>query len=188
MPRLLALSAFLFALLAVPQGARSTTVAQLEFGELVEGAERVFHGTCIDLRVEWSPDGRRLFTRATFANHEALKGEDDARAELVLPGGARDGKVLVIHGMPRFAPGDEVVLFATAAHPRSGVRVPVGLGQGVYRVYRFPDGRQLARRDTRGLQLARRGGERVAGGVDAMSLPDLTGRIRAEVARRRRGR
>ncbi len=171
-------------LVVVAAPAYSTTVAALAFEDLVDDAARVFHGTCTDVRVERGATGR-LQTRVTFSNRRALKGADDAQVEMVLPGGARDGQVLLIHGMPRFRPGEEVVLFATAPHARSGLSVPVGLAQGVYRVERTPSGEAIASRDTRGLHLVDLTGGRaqpVPGRREAIPLSDLLAQVEARVA------
>lgn len=175
--------------LLAPTVARSTTVEQLPFDRLVAQAETAFHGTCVDVRAEWDATGRRIRTRVTFAPQDTLKGPNAERFELVLPGGQRDGLTQVVHGMPRFAVGDEVVLLATAPHRRSGVRVPVGLAQGVYRVERHPGEPPIARRDTRGLHLVDLDARRaVPGKHEAIPLEDLLEQVRGEVARQRRAR
>jgi len=176
----------LAALLILASPARSTTVEQLSFERLVERAAVVFHGACTDVRAEWDGTGRRIQTRVTFAPAAVLKGQAGERLELVLPGGQRDGLTQVVHGMPRFAVGEEVVVLATAPHRRSGVAIPVGLGQGVYRVDRPAGGAPVARRDTRGLHLVDlEAGQAVPGAREALPLGDLLERVRAEVARQR---
>lgn len=164
--------------------ARPTTVEALSAEDLVERAEAIVWGDVVQVRAGW--EGRRIYTEVQVAPRETLKGQPAATVRLKLPGGEVDGVVSVFHGMPRFDLGEEVVVHTTAAHARSGVRVPVGLGQGVHHVVRPAHGAAVATRDTRELHLVRPG---VAGGRtgtrDEVALDDLLGSIRAEVARQR---
>ncbi len=169
--------------------ARSTTVERLPLEALVERSETVAHGDCVAVRTEWDAGRTRIYTRVSIAPREVLKGgagADRALLELVLPGGELDGMAYVVHGMPRARVGEELVVFATAAHPRSGVRLPCGLGQGLWTVERAGRAAPAAVRDTRELRLVERGvagGE--AGGVERAPLDDLLARVRAEAARQR---
>lgn len=164
--------------------ARPTTVEALDPEELVARAEAIVWGDVVRVQVE--REGRRIFTHVEVAPRETLKGQAAPTVSLKLPGGVLDGVAMVFHGMPRFEAGEEVVLHATPAHPRSGVRVPVGLGQGVHRVLRPAHGRALATRDTRELHMVMPGGAGArAGAREEVPLDDLLATIRAEVARQR---
>jgi hypothetical protein len=78
-----------------------------------------------------------------------------------------------IPGMPRFAPGDEVVIFLEAL-PRGGFAI-TGLAQGVFRVE--PSGGLT--RDLRGLGLVDRSGLHVhAPLVVPTTLAELRSRLR----------
>jgi hypothetical protein len=162
--------------------ARSTTVEAISEEELVTRAEAIVWGDVVQVRAAW--EGRRIYTQVEVAPRETLKGQPAATVTLKLPGGEVDGVASVIHGMPRFRMGEEVVVHATAAHARSGVRVPVGLGQGVHHVLRPAHGQPTATRDTRDLHLVMPGvAGAQAGAREEVALDDLLGRIRAEVAR-----
>jgi hypothetical protein len=184
--RLLALACALLALLW-PVAARSTSVEALDEAAVVRRSATVLWGDCTSVQAEWDAGRTRIFTRARFVPREVLKGDPQLSAvELLLPGGELDGKAYVVHGMPRFRPGEELLLCASARHEVSGVTVPVGLSQGVWRVQRAAGAPGLARRDTRELQLQEpgvRGGR--PGAVEEGPLDALLERLRAEVRRQR---
>lgn len=166
--------------------ARSTTVEALSPEDLVARADAIVWGDVVQVRA--AREGKRIYTLVEVAPRETLKGQPAATVSLKLPGGEVDGVVSVFHGMPRFSLGEEVVLHATAAHPRSGVRVPVGLGQGVHHVLRPAHGPAVATRDTRDLFLVTPGAAGVQTGArDEVALDDLLAELRAEVARQRAG-
>jgi hypothetical protein len=164
--------------------ARSTTVERLTPAELVARAETIVWGDVVDVQADWDAGHQRIYTAVQVAPRELLKGPQAPVVALKLPGGERDGIACVFHGMPRFDRGEEVVLHVTAANPRSGVRVPVGLGQGVRRIFRPARGAAMATRDTRDLGLVLPGARGVLpGALDTDTLDGLLGSIRAEVAR-----
>lgn len=182
--------AFMLALAVVLlplSSARSTTVEELTSAELVARSELIVWGDVVSVRSGWDDRRTRIFTQVEVTSREALKG-DVTRVTLKLPGGEADGLVSVIHGMPQFREGEEVVVHLSGRHPRSGVRVPIGLGQGVHRVLRPASGPVMAARDTRELHLVRPG---VAGGqpgtTSEVELETLLRSIRDEVARQGAG-
>lgn len=190
MPWIAALCAAL--LLSLP--ASGTAVKKLTEAELISAAKLIGHVECVSTSPEWCAEGRRIFTRVRFSVRSMLKGDPELRdIEVLLPGGERDGMSYAIHGMPRFEPGEEVVLFLTAEHPKSGICLPVGLGQGLYRIRRQAGKEPEALRDTRDLLLveerAEQRGERgdkqtrsgQAGALERVGLEQLLSEVRAEV-------
>lgn len=172
----------------LPGAARSTSVERLDDEELASRSHRILWGDVVSVRTAWDDAGERIFTHVEVAPRETLKGAPAALVALKLPGGEVGDTAYVIHGMPRFRTGEEVVLHLTDAHARSGVRLPVGLGQGVHRVLRPAHGPALAARDTRDLHLVLPG---VAGAQPGARqeepLDDLLRRIRETVERQARG-
>lgn len=179
-------SIFLLALavlLLAPRLGETTTVKRLTHPQLVADAAEIVHGDCLEAAPEWDPSHRRIFTRVRFAVREQLKGEQGASTmELLVPGGEIGGVSYVIHGMPTFTAGEEVVVYATQAHPQSKVKIPVGLDQGCYRIQRADGVAPAARRDTRQLILAEPGKRPARGRAETVPLDDLLQRIRSEVA------
>lgn len=176
---LLAAAALVVALPARP--AFSTSVEALSPEELVERAQTIVWGDCISVRPEWNRARTKILTRVQLASREVLKGDRAPTVELLLPGGELDGMAYVIHGMPRFREGQEAVVHVTAAHATSGVRLPVGLGQGVHTVERA-GARPIVRRDLRDLNFVIRGQPGgLQGGIDEEPLDDMLVRVRTLV-------
>jgi hypothetical protein len=115
----------------------ATTVLRMDVGRQVDQAELIFRGETIRSETIVSADGRMPYTLVTFHVQEVLKG-DTSSAEITLRmlGGETDEGVVVVHGMPTFEPGEQVVLFVE----RNGeVFCPIlGWGQGKLRVVRDP--------------------------------------------------
>ena len=123
---------FLF-LLSLATALQATTLVRYDLQGLTRNAACVFVGTCRESHAELI--GGQPYTCLTFEVGEAVKGQVGTTLEVCLPGGEYQGRRLQLAGMPRFAPGEEVVLFLTEPD-RLGHPWPVGLGQGKFRVQR----------------------------------------------------
>lgn len=131
----------------------ATQVVRMTLPDLVQRAELVIEGRC--LSVTSRKDARGLIvTDVSFYVDRGRKGAEDGQTlTLTFPGGELAGRRLVIPGMPTFVPGDESFLFLTAPSARAW-RMPVGLGQGVYRMsYDAATGARRLLRDLTGLEL-----------------------------------
>jgi hypothetical protein len=170
-------------LLAVPRAGEGTSVKRLAQSDLVRDAQRIVHADCLDCAPEYDATSRRIFTRVRFAVRETLKGKASSTIELLIPGGQIGTVATVVHGMPAFKAGEEVVLYATGRHPKSKVCLPVGLDQGCYRIKRPRNTRATARRDTRELLLVEPGKKPARGRTETLPLEDLLKRVRAEVSK-----
>ena|SRR6185295_16097663 len=141
--------AMVLAVLAAP--AAATMLARRAApDELARDAKRIVHARVLDVRS--GRDGSGLpATWITLDVARSLKGDGAPRFVLKQYGVAAplaDGTLTRIAGLPRYAPGEEVVLFLHGESAR-GFSSPVGLGQGVYRVERTR-GRALVRADAGG--------------------------------------
>lgn len=169
--------------------AEATSVKRLDQAGLVRHARTIFHGDVVSIRTEWNKARTCIFTVVTFAPREVLKGTRQALVTLKLPGGAKDGKATIVRGVPRFKVGQEVVVFASGRHKKSGVCYPVGLGQGLYRIDRRGRTGPRVRRDTRALRIVElRKGKKpkvTRGKLEVGKLDPLLEAIRAEVAKQR---
>lgn len=170
-------------LLATP--AQATAVKKLSDADLVRDAKLIARAECLSISTEWGPERKRIFTRIRFSVSATLKGSERTALEVLLPGGERDGLSYVVHGMPEFRPGEEVVLFLTGAHKKSGICVPVGLGQGLYRIKRERGKKAAAVRDTRSLLLVESGKTPRKGRLERLDLDELLTTVKAEVARQK---
>ncbi len=111
----------------------ATTVQRFDLAALTANAERIVVGVCRQAQPQWVRG--QIYTRYVFSVSQAIKGPAISQLELHLPGGHLQGTVTRIVGMPIFAPGDEAVLFLTAANTL-GHSWPVGLAQGHFAIKR----------------------------------------------------
>ncbi len=133
MNRLLPLVALLALAVAAP--VQATVVEALSLQQLCDRSHEAFHGTCASIRTEWTPDHAYVVTTYEFRVTEWLKGGDGSATTFVTHlGGERDGVGTGVSGMPRYAEGEEVVLFLNQAHEATGCCMPLGLGQGAFHV------------------------------------------------------
>lgn len=141
--RLSLAGAVLLPALASPTFASKVRAMTLE--EMTERAGRIFSGQCTGVRVvEQSGRGIPL-TEVTFQVHRTLKGRPGATLTIRQPGGqsvAGERSVGIV-GLPRFRPGEEVILFLYG-ESASGLTSPVGLGQGKFTVYTDKEGLRWA--------------------------------------------
>jgi hypothetical protein len=124
---------------------QATVVRQQPLDELVQEAERVFVGTCVDARdgAVLPPGGGHPIPYAeyTFEVRDVLKGRVGTRVTIRqfgtrTPRPTSDGRHAVVSrvpGMPQYEPGQEVLLLLTG-DSGLGLTSPVGLGQGAFRV------------------------------------------------------
>ena len=140
--------AFCLVWLTTPLSA--TTVQRFDLAALTANAERIVVGVCSQAQPQWVRG--QIYTRYVFSVSQAIKGPAIAQLELHLPGGHLQGTVTRIVGMPIFAPGDEAVLFLTAANAL-GHAWPVGLAQGHFAIKRSAANRPHVFQELDGLAL-----------------------------------
>jgi hypothetical protein len=137
--------------LAIATSAGATMmVKRLSLDQVAAEAQRIVHGRVVEVRSGRDEHGAPA-TWVTLDVERTLKGSAGGRLTVKQLGAADplpDGGLAVIAGLPRYAVGEEVVLFLRGDSAR-GFTSPVGFGQGVYRVDRT-DGRALVRRDLPG--------------------------------------
>lgn len=133
----------LCSLVAPPLEASQVRPVNLE--QMTERAARIFTGRCTDTTVMLDPQLGREITVATFDVDRVVKGEVGSTITLRMMGGERgDGSGAA--GLPRFRPGDEVILFLYA-ESAVGLSSPVGLGQGRFTVFTDKAGYRIAVND-----------------------------------------
>lgn len=125
---------------------RAGSAVRLDLAGLVDGSEIGLEGRVLSTRVELDALGRP-YTRATLAVTRDLIGDSRGPFDVLIPGGVLPtGTGLLLPGMPALHPGEEVFLFLTEASA-TGVRVPVGLAQGKFRIERDANGGRTLVRD-----------------------------------------
>jgi hypothetical protein len=130
--RLIASALAVALLLVAALPAAATTVVAKRFSDLCAEADLVFAGTVTATASDWSDSSKRAIeTRVTFADLTWLRGTPRGDVTLRFAGGTVDGLTEEIAGVPRFAVGDRVVIFARDGEFISPI---VGFHQGLYRV------------------------------------------------------
>lgn len=132
-------------LLAAAAAARATTVIPPEFPDLVQKSDYVVRARVKSLSNEIRlHEGRELpFTLVELEVREVIAGTPPPQVVLTLLGGqTSDGGELRVEGVPRFAVGDEDILFVrgngTSFYPLKGVmhgRYPVKYDKKLGREY-----------------------------------------------------
>jgi hypothetical protein len=129
----------LFLLLPVP--ARATVFIPADFTQIVTESRAIVRGRIVDVQARTTSDRRRIETLVTLATVEDLKGNLGSTVTFKVPGGQVGRYRRVLVGAPVFEPGDDVIVFLSARGP--SIPYLYGLSQGVYRVARAADGRQV---------------------------------------------
>jgi hypothetical protein len=136
-----ALAALLAAALLLGLPAAATTMLRIDLPELSQKADTIVHGTVRRMESRWSGDRRRIVTDVEIEVTEALKGQAGSTVLLVQPGGRVGDIGQMIHGLPTFTPGEEVVVFLDR-HGAAAFRV-TAMAQGKYQVRRASDSRSV---------------------------------------------
>ena len=122
-------------------GATQSRVVNIE--EMTERATTIFAGRCLDVRVESDPTLGVDVTVARFRVQRSVKGTAGSTITVRMPW---LGGTAIPTGVPSFERGDEVVLFLYG-ESAIGMRAPVGLGQGRFRIVADKQGRSMAIND-----------------------------------------
>lgn len=112
----------------------ATTLMQISLPESIAAAEHVFEGKVIAAQGYKDANGM-ICTRVSVQVSQYLKGSGGAVYEFSIPGGSFGGGGVLIPGLPEFRVGEETIVMLSMLS-RSGTRVPIGFGQGKYRISR----------------------------------------------------
>jgi hypothetical protein len=179
---LAALSAF------VPPAAWSSLIVAKDFADLAAEADLIFVGTVARVESRWSdPQRQAIETIVTFSDLEPLGGPLGEEVTLRFAGGEVEGIREVIAGVPRFVPGERVVLFA---RQETSVSPIVGFSQGCFRVVEDALGPAVRGCDGHGVVLPAETAELRAGapatpGAQRVGLEGFLDRIRRQLERQR---
>jgi hypothetical protein len=110
----------------------ATTVVKMDLATLVKRAESIVQGRVEQVYVEWDATRSLAFTYASVRVDDPMKGER-RRTVLIRQLGGKVGALnLFIAGMPKFTPGDDVILFLK--DQQDGTFQVLGLNQGKYEI------------------------------------------------------
>lgn len=158
--------------------AEAGTALRLDTPGLVERAERIVEGRVLDATTVERQDGS-LDTEYRLQVERSFLGAQPGELSVRLPGGTRsDGSGLVLPGLPRLIPGEDVLLFLGAEE--HGRALPVGLSQGRYTLLTDRDG--VRRAVTSGAATLVTGSRRGEGRLSvARSYAELAAEVEAAV-------
>ena len=143
----------------VEQEAQATTLLAVDVPEMTLASEWIIRADVSAVKsVDLRREGRGIFTDITLQVREVYRGVDVPKTYVLrlLGGRGADDMALWIPGMPKFVPGEEVVLFLEAT---SAGHIPCGLGQGVYRVMTSESGATWTKRSLGDVHLMKRTAE-----------------------------
>jgi hypothetical protein len=130
--------------------ARSTTLIRMSVAQMTQAAQLVIRARCVENSVQW--DRGEIWTFTNFAVEETWKGPLNTLPNQFLPirllGGTVGQLTSNVSGVPRFSPGEEVVLFLEPAAPQGYFSVVSWL-QGTFRLHvDLRTGRPIAVQDS----------------------------------------
>jgi hypothetical protein len=174
------------ALWAVAASATITEVRDVE--TLTQGSDAVIRGTVQSVESSWVGEGpqKSIVTRIKIQVSEKLKGDPGSVAEVVQPGGVIPESDIgqIVHGMPEFQRGEEVVVFLKRQAPSVTTYRVSGMAQGKYTVERTSDGKNaFAVPSVVDAALVGPDGLPATSSAKPLELTELRNRIRAVVTK-----
>jgi hypothetical protein len=137
----------LTALLLAPVASATTLLAE-DVASLTRSSSAVVRGTVVESKARWTADKARIVTETTVTVSERWKGDAAATVVIQQPGGEVGEVGQLVHGVARFRPGEEIVVFLEARGPRFLV---TGMLQGKFLVEKSSDGKAtFARQELQG--------------------------------------
>lgn len=169
--------ALAFAIFAA--AARATTIQRMSLAKMAQAAPAIVRALCTGNSVAW--DAGEIWTFTSFTVEETWRGETPARITVRLLGGSMGEITSHVSGVPRFRPGEDVVLFLQPTQ-RADFSV-VSWEQGTFRIRGGPDGSgELVTQDTASFATFDPASRRFkVGGIHDMPLENFRARVQAAV-------
>jgi hypothetical protein len=132
------------AVLAAP--AAATTLARMSLARLTAAATAIVRARCLGASSDW--EGGEIWTRTRFRTLETFKGAPPAEFTVRLLGGQVGGIESIVGDVPRFQPGEDMVLFLD---PSQGDSFSVTAWiEGTFRVRHNPSGHVFVTQESAG--------------------------------------
>ena len=131
--------------LSTSQPASGTTLMRMSLAQISQTAQVIVRARCIGNSTRW--DAGEIWTFTSFDIEETWSGSAPAQISVRLLGGRVGNLTSTVSGVPRFSPGEEVVLFLeTTARGDFSI---VSWEQGTFRIRRdVRTGDEVAVQDT----------------------------------------
>ena len=94
---------------AIHPSARATTLKRMSVADLSRAAHTIVRVRCVTNSTRW--DAGEIWTFTTFDIKEIWKGSAPAQITVRLLGGQAGNFTSTVSGVPRFAPGEKLILF-----------------------------------------------------------------------------
>lgn len=132
-------------LLSTPALLSATIILPRDLSAMTKASTDIVRGRVVSIESRWNGDRTLILTDVRIAVTETFKGKPAPEVELELIGGQVEDVALDVVGSPRFALGEDVVVFATAGKD-GRLRLP-SLTQEKFRVEQSPDGKTWVSND-----------------------------------------
>ena len=137
--------ALLLALFLTTAAAPATTLLRMSLEQMTQAAAVIVRAQCLENSTGW--DAGEIWTFTSFDVQEIWSGSAPNEITVRLLGGRVAGVTSTVSGVPRFRPGEEVVLFLEPT-PRGDFSI-VSWQQGTFRIRRdAPSGAENVTQDT----------------------------------------
>jgi hypothetical protein len=120
------------AALLIAGSAAATTVIKMDLPQLVQESDAIVQGHVSQVYPQWDAAKKMIFTFVFVNVVDPVKGDQRSAVTVRQLGGAIGGLNMSVVGMPKFAQGDDVLLFLK--NNNDGTYNVVGLGQGKYTI------------------------------------------------------
>ncbi len=158
--------------------ATAATLERLSLDEMTQKSTAIVRAKALSSSTSFV--GSTIYTKTRFQVLERWKGPEAATVEVSEPGGTVGPVSQNYSGVPRFVPGQEVVLFLWTGP--SGRTQVIGLSQGVFQVERSATGEEQAIREASGeTMLAPGTGELVRDETLRVPLKSLETRVKSAI-------
>jgi hypothetical protein len=173
-------SAVLLVALTANQPAGATTLMRMSLVQMSHAAQLIVRARCLDNSTRW--DAGEIWTFTSLDVEEVWRGSAPSQISVRLLGGRVGNITSTVSGVPRFSPGEEVVLFLEPT-PRGDFSI-VSWEQGTFRIRRDArTGNEVAAQDTAAFPVFDPATRRFeAAGIRNLPVATLRSRVDAAVS------
>jgi len=165
-------------LLAACAAGRATTLERMSLAKMSQTATLIVRARCLGNSAGW--DAGEIWTLTSFSVEEVWRGSTPPRITVRLLGGRAGNLTSSVSGVPRFHPGEEVILFLELT-PRRDYSV-VSWEQGTFRIHsQLHPAQESVTQDTASFETFDPGARRFAA-VGIRDMPIETFRATVEAA------